>query len=82
MRSIAKEGFYANEDKERIALLLSSFPELTRNIFNDLGGEENGLYLCKATNNTGSGNDHPCIAGQNKIADEITAFVMEKGILN
>lgn len=30
------------------------FPELTQSIFNNLGDEENGLYLCKTTNNTAS----------------------------
>ena len=58
------------------------FPELTQKIFNDLGGEENGLYLCKTTNNTDGGNNHHSIAGQNKVADEIAAFIAEKGILN
>ena len=58
------------------------FPDLTQNIFNDLGGEENGLYLCKTTNNTDGGNNHHSVAGQNKVADELAAFITEKGILN
>ena len=57
------------------------FPTLTQNIFNDLGGEENGLYLCRTTNNTDGGNGHHSIAGQNVVAGEIAAFITEKNIL-
>ena len=58
------------------------FPFLTQEIFNALGGEENGLYLCKTTNNTDAGNNHHSIAGQEKVAEEIATFIREKGILD
>ena len=58
------------------------FPELTQSIFNDLGGEECGLYLCKTTNNTDGGNNHHSIAGQNLVAEELAEFIRSNDILN
>ena len=57
------------------------FPTLTQKIFEDLGGEEEGIYLCKTANNTDGGNGHHSVVGQKKVAEEIASFIQSKDIL-
>ena len=57
------------------------FPEVTEELVNMLGGSSDGLYVCKLTQNTAGGNNHPDLAGHLVCTQELTQFILENNIL-
>lgn len=53
---------------------------LIEEIVEEFGGAEAGYYACKLTQNTAGGGWHPNLAGQQKFAEELVAFLQENGL--
>ncbi len=47
----------------------------------ELGGEQNGLYLCRLTRNTAGGASHPNLEGHKTAAEELVEFINEKRLV-
>lgn len=57
------------------------FPSYTQSLFNEMGGEAAGLYICKLTKNQDGGNNHPSLDGHTVAANELVQFIQSKNIL-
>jgi hypothetical protein len=51
-------------------------------VIEELGGEENGIYLLKMTREQGGANGHPSLEGHYTAADELVSFIKNKGLLD
>ena len=57
------------------------YPTAMQSFIESQGGESQGLYLCKLTNNKDGGNSHPSIEGHKTNANELVQFIKDKNIL-
>ncbi|MBR0447173.1 MAG: carbohydrate binding domain-containing protein [Clostridia bacterium] len=53
---------------------------MIEDIVEEFGGEKAGYYTCQLTRNTSGGGYHPNLVGQQTFADELTAFLLERGL--
>jgi hypothetical protein len=51
-------------------------------VIEELGGEDNGIYLLKMTREQGGANGHPSLEGHYTAADELVSFIKNKGLLD
>ena len=61
-------------------MMTNNLNTMIEEVVAEYGGEEAGYYACKLTTNTSGGGWHPNLAGQKKFADELVAFIKEKGL--
>lgn len=61
-------------------MMTSGVSSMIEEIVAEFGGEAAGYYACKLTQNTSGGGWHPNLKGQQKFADELVAFIREKGL--
>lgn len=62
-------------------MMTSGVNSMIEDIVAEFGGAEENLYTCKLTMNTSGGGYHPNLAGQQKFADELSAFLLEKNLV-
>ena len=56
-------------------MMTSGVNAMVEEIVAEFGGAEAGYYACKLTQNTSGGGYHPNLAGQQKFANELVAFI-------
>lgn len=56
-------------------MMTSGVNAMVEEIVAEFGGAEAGYYACKLTMNTSGGGYHPNLAGQQRFADELVAFL-------
>ena len=61
-------------------MMTNNLNSMIEEIVAEYGGEEAGYYACQLTTSTNGGGWHPSVAGQQKFADELVAFLKEKGL--
>ena len=61
-------------------MMTNGVSTMIEEIVAEFGGEEAGYYACRLTQNNAGGGSHPSLSGQQKFADELVAFLTEKGL--
>ena len=61
-------------------MMTNGVSSMIEEIVAEFGGEEAGYYACRLTQNNAGGGSHPSLSGQQKFADELVAFLTEKGL--
>ena len=62
-------------------MMTSGVNKMVEEIVAEFGGAEAGYFACKLTMNTSGGGYHPNLAGQQKFADELSAFLLDKNLV-
>ena len=58
------------------------YANTVKEAFEELGGEEAGLFVLKLTSNRKGGGSHPTIAGHTVQSQELVEFILQEGILD
>lgn len=61
-------------------MMTTGVSSMIEEIVAEFGGADAGYYACKLTQNNAGGGAHPNLAGQQKFADELVAFLQENGL--
>ena len=61
-------------------MMTSGVSAMIEEIVAEFGGAEAGYYACRLTQNNAGGGSHPNLAGQQKFADELVAFIQANGL--
>jgi len=61
-------------------MMTGGVSSMIEEIVAEFGGADAGYYACKLTQNNAGGGSHPDLAGQQKFADELVAFLETNGL--
>lgn len=61
-------------------MMTSGVSTMIEEIVAEFGGADAGYYACRLTQNNAGGGSHPSLAGQQKFADELVAFIQANGL--
>ena len=61
-------------------MMTNGVSSMIEEIVAEFGGAEAGYYACRLTQNNAGGGSHPNLAGQQKFADELVAFIQANGL--
>ena len=61
-------------------MMTTGVSSMIEEIVAEFGGAEAGYYACRLTQNNAGGGAHPNLAGQQKFADELVAFLETNGL--
>ncbi len=61
-------------------MMTTGVSTMIEEIVAEFGGAEAGYYACRLTQNNAGGGAHPSLAGQQKFADELVAFLLDNGL--
>ena len=61
-------------------MMTNGVSSMIEEIVAEFGGAEAGYYACRLTQSNAGGGSHPNLAGQQKFADELVAFLEENGL--
>ncbi len=62
-------------------MMSNGYISRTLEVIREMGGEDRGLYSVALTRNNEGGAGHPSVAGHTVCAEELTAFLSEKGLV-
>lgn len=61
-------------------MMTNGVSSMIEEIVAEFGGAEAGYYACRLTQNNAGGGSHPNLAGQQKFAEELVAFIEANGL--
>ncbi len=61
-------------------MMTNGVSSMIEEIVAEFGGADAGYYACRLTQNNAGGGAHPSLAGQQTFANELVAFLQEKGL--